>query len=159
MYGGDYTNHRYSPIKGLTPAAVKKLKVAWSFPTGTTGQFETSPVIYGGVMYITTSHNRLMALDAKTGEMLWRYDYALPEGLKVCCGPVNRGVAISGDLVLMVTLDAHMLAFERRTGIVKWNIEITPYQDGFAATSAPLIVGGQGHYRHCGWRIWRARFL
>ncbi|MFZ5931337.1 MAG: PQQ-dependent dehydrogenase, methanol/ethanol family [Pseudomonadota bacterium] len=141
MYGGDYTNYRYSPIKGLTPAAVKKLKVAWSFPTGTTGQFETSPVIYGGVMYITTSHNRLMALDAKTGEMLWRYDYALPEGLKVCCGPVNRGVAISGDLVLMVTLDAHILALERRTGIVKWNIEITPYQDGFAATSAPLIVG------------------
>lgn len=141
MYGGGYTNHRHSPDKSLTPAAVKKMKVAWSFPTGTTGQFETSPVIYGGVMYVTTSYNRLFALDAKTGELLWRYDYKLPAGLKVCCGPVNRGVAISGDLVLMVTLDAHLMALDRRTGDVKWDIEIIPYKDGFSSTSAPLIVG------------------
>ncbi len=141
MYGGGYDNHRFSPLKNLTPAAVSKMKAAWSFPTGTTGQFEASPVIYGGVMYVTTSYNRAFALNAKTGELLWRYDYPLPEGLVVCCGPVNRGVAISGDLVLMVTLDAHILALDRRTGEVKWNTEIVPYKDGFSSTSAPLIVG------------------
>ncbi len=141
MYGGDYKNFRFSPIKALTPAAAKKLKVAWSFPTGTSGQFEVSPVIYGEVMYVTTSYNRLFALNAKTGELLWRYDYPLPGELRVCCGPVNRGVAISGDLVLMTTLDAHLVALDRRTGAVVWNIEIVPYQDGFAATSAPLIIG------------------
>jgi len=72
QYGGDYRNFRHSPIKALNPAAVRKLKVAWSFPTGTTGQFEVSPVVYGGVMFVTTSYNRLFALDAKTGELLWR---------------------------------------------------------------------------------------
>ncbi len=141
LYGGDYSNYRHSPIKSLDPAAAKKLKVAWSFPTGTTGQFEASPVIYGGVMYVTSSYNRVFALDAKTGALLWRYDYPLPEGVRVCCGPANRGVAISGDLVLMATLDAHLVALDRRTGEIKWNIEIIPYKDGYGATSTPLIVG------------------
>lgn len=141
MYGGDYANHRHSPIKRLDPARVKKLKVAWSFPTGTTGQFETSPVIYGGVMYVTTSYNRLLALNAKTGKLLWRYDYPLPDGLKACCGLVNRGVAISGDLVFMATLNTHLVALERRTGGVKWDIEIVPYKDGFSSTAAPIVVG------------------
>jgi len=141
MYGGNYANFRFSPIKSITPENAKKLKAAWSFPTGTAGQYETSPVVYGGVMYVTTSNSRVMALDAKTGKLLWRYDYTLPADLRVCCGPVNRGVAISGDVVLWVTLDAHMLALDRRTGNVKWNIEIAPFADGFAATSAPLVIG------------------
>ncbi len=143
MYGGDYKNYRHSPITALNPAAVRKLKVAWSFPTGTTGQFEASPVIYGGVMYVTTSCNRLFALNAGTGKLLWRYDYPLPDGLTACCGPVNRGAAISGDLVFMATLDAHLVALDRRTGAVKWNVEIASYKDGFAATSAPLVIGGK----------------
>jgi len=141
QYGGDYRNFRHSPIKALNPAAVRKLKVAWSFPTGTTGQFEVSPVVYGGVMFVTTSYNRLFALDAKTGELLWRYDHKLPNDTVVCCGPVNRGVAISGDLVLMATLDAHLVALDRRTGAIVWDTVIEPYKDGYAATSAPLIVG------------------
>ncbi len=141
LYGGDYRNFRNSPAKSLTPASVKNLRVAWSAPTGTTGQFETSPVVYGGVMYITTSYNRLIALDAKTGEFLWRYDVKLPEDLRLCCGPANRGVAIGGDLVVMSTLDAHLIAFERMTGKVAWAVQLADYRDGFSATSAPLVVG------------------
>lgn len=141
LYGGDYRNFRHSPVKSLTPESVKKLHVAWSLPTGTTGQFETSPVVYGGVMYVTTSYNRLMAADAKTGEILWRYDMKLPDDLRLCCGPANRGVAIGGDLVVMSTLDAHLIAFERMTGKVAWTVELANYKDGFSATAAPLIVG------------------
>lgn len=141
LYGGNYKNFRNSPVKSLTPASVRNLHVAWAAPTGTTGQFETSPVVYGGVMYITTSYNRIMALDAKTGEILWRYDVKLPEDLRLCCGPANRGVAIGGDLVVMATLDAHLIAFERMTGKVAWTVQLADYRDGFSATSAPLIVG------------------
>ena len=140
LYGGGYNNFRHSPVKDITPETVKNLHVAWSLPTGTTGQFETSPVVYGGVMYITTSHNRLMALDAKTGKFLWRYDAKLPDDLRLCCGPANRGVAIGGDLVVMSTLDAHLIAFDRMTGKVKWAVELADYKDGFSATAAPLIV-------------------
>lgn len=141
LYGGDYKNLRHSPVTSLTPASVKNLHVAWSAPTGTTGQFEASPVVYGGVMYVTTSYNRLLALDAKTGEFLWRYDAQLPSDLRLCCGPANRGVAIGGDYVIMGTLDAHLIAFDRTTGKVAWNTQIVDYKDGYSATSAPLVVG------------------
>ena len=141
LYGGDYRNFRHSPVSGLTPASVKGLHVAWSVPTGTTGQFETSPVVYGGVMYITSSYNRLLALDAKSGEILWRYDVQLPGDLRLCCGPANRGVAIGGDLVFMATLDGHLIAFDRTTGKVAWNTVVADYKDGYSITAAPLIVG------------------
>lgn len=141
IYGGSYRNLRNSPVSSLTPASVKGLHVAWTAPTGTFGQFEGSPVVYGGVMYITTSYNRIMALDAKTGEFLWRYDAHLPDDLRLCCGPANRGVAIGGDYVIMATLDAHLIAFERMTGKVAWTAQLADYKDGYSATSAPLIVG------------------
>jgi alcohol dehydrogenase (cytochrome c) len=141
LYGGNYGNHRHSPIQRLTPAAVPNLKVAWSFPTGTDSQFEVSPVVYDGIMYVTSSYNRLFALDAATGELHWRYDHQQPNDLLYCCGPVNRGVAIAGDAVLMATLDARLLAFDRHSGEILWDVEIIDYRDGYAATAAPLIVG------------------
>jgi alcohol dehydrogenase (cytochrome c) len=140
-YGGNYENYRHSPIRELTPTSVRGLRVAWTFPTGTDGQFEASPVVYDGIMYVSASHNRLFALDAATGEVYWRYDHQQPGDLRVCCGPVNRGVAISGDAVLMATLDARMMAFHRLTGEILWDTQIIDYRDGYAATSAPLVVG------------------
>jgi alcohol dehydrogenase (cytochrome c) len=141
QYGGNYRNFRHSPLKTLTPQSLSKLQVAWAFPTGTVGQFEASPVVYGGVMYVTSSYNRLFALDAKTGELLWRYDHQNKANLRLCCGPPNRGVAISGDLVLMGTLDAHLIAFDRKTGEIAWNTEVAKWDVGYSITSAPLIVG------------------
>lgn len=141
-YGGDYRNFRHSPLKSITPESVKNIKVAWTMATGTTGQMGNSPVVYDGVMYVTSSWNRLFAMDAKTGEILWRYDHTQPKDLRICCGPANRGVAIQGDLVLMGTLDARLIAFNRKTGEIVWNTEIIDYRDGFSVTSAPLIVDG-----------------
>jgi len=139
-YGGTYKNFRHSPLEQLSPANVSKLQVAWAFGTGTVGQFEVSPILYDGVLFITSSYNRLFALDAKTGAVLWRYDHQNAPNLPLCCGPANRGVAITGDLVLMATLDAHLIAFDRRTGEIAWDTEITDYTKGFTATSAPLVV-------------------
>jgi alcohol dehydrogenase (cytochrome c) len=141
QYGGNYENHRHSPIRELTPSSVQRLRVAWTFPTGTPAQFEASPVVYDGIMYVTSSLNRLFALDAETGEPYWRYDHQQPRDLRVCCGLVNRGVAILGDAVFMATLDARIIALHRLTGEILWNTEIIDYRRGFAATSAPLVVG------------------
>ncbi len=140
-YHGDYRSYRHSPIRELTPASVTRLELAWAFPTGTVQQFEVSPIVYDGVMYVTSSNNRIFALDAVSGEPYWRYDHPLPRDLRVCCGNVNRGAAILGDAVLMATLDARLLAFHRLTGEILWNTQIIDYRDGYAATSAPLIVG------------------
>lgn len=139
-YGGNYASHRHSPIATLTPETVKKLKLAWVFQTGVPGQLEANPIVYDGVLYLTSPRNRLFALDAASGALLWRYDHPLPGDLRLCCGPPNRGVAIGGDAVLMATLDARLVALHRRTGALLWNVEIVPYADGYSATSAPLIV-------------------
>ena len=140
QYLGNWRGFRHSPLRTLTPESVKKLTVAWALPTGTTGQFEASPVVYGGVMYVTSSYNRLFALDAKTGELLWRYDHKNGENLRLCCGPPNRGVGIAGDLVVMGTLDAWLLAFDRKTGEIAWKVQVADYTKGYSITSAPLVV-------------------
>ncbi|MEC8357923.1 MAG: PQQ-binding-like beta-propeller repeat protein, partial [Pseudomonadota bacterium] len=140
QYGGDYSNNRHSPINALSPENIDNLKFAWGFPSGTTGQFAVSPVVYDGIMYVTTSYNRLIALDATSGEMFWRYDHQLPADLRLCCGPANRGPSIHEDKILMATLDARILAFDRLSGELLWDTEIVEYFKGFSATSAPLIV-------------------
>jgi glucose dehydrogenase len=137
QYGGDYRAWRHSPVKQLTPASVPQLRVAWAFQTGVSGQLEANPIVYDGILYLTSAHNRLFALDAKTGEVLWRYDHPSPPDLAICCGPANRGVAIAGDLVLMATLDAHLIAFQRKTGEIAWDTTIIDYKQGYSATAAP----------------------
>jgi alcohol dehydrogenase (cytochrome c) len=141
QYHGDYRGLRHSPLESLDRNSVRDLQVVWTLPTGTTGQFEVSPVIYDGVMYVTTSYNRLFALDAASGEILWRYDHQQPDDLRLCCGPPNRGVAISGDRVFMATLDAKLLAFDRKTGAIDWQTEMIDYALGYSSTGAPLVVG------------------
>jgi len=140
QYGGGYNNYRHSPITELSPENIDDLEVAWAFPTGTVGQFAVSPIIYDGIMYVTASYNRLFALDARSGELYWRYDHPQPEDLRICCGPANRGAAIIGDKILMATLDARLMAFDRKSGEILWNTEIDDYRKGLSATSAPLIV-------------------
>ena len=140
LYGGDYANLRHSPIDDITSDNAAKLQVAWAFPTGTSQQFEVSPTVYDGIMYVTTSYNRIFALNAETGEIYWRYDHQQPADLRLCCGTVNRGAAISGDLVLMATLDAKLIAFERLTGEIRWQKTLADYAEGYSATSMPMIV-------------------
>ena len=139
-YGGDYRNFRHSPVTALNPESIQNLEVAWSFPTGTDGQFAMSPIVYDGIMYMTTSYNHLMALNAESGELYWRYDHPQPEDLRICCGPANRGVAIKDNMVVMGTLDAHLLAFDRFSGEILWDIEMIEHSIGFSSTAAPLIV-------------------
>ncbi len=141
-YGGNYGSWRHSPITELTPESASGLRLAWIAQTGVSGQLESSPVVYDGVLYLTSSMNRLLAYDAGDGSLLWRYDHQNPSDLRICCGPVNRGVGISGDVVVMGTLDARLLAFNRKSGELLWNTEVEPYASGFSITSAPLIAEG-----------------
>lgn len=141
-YGGNYGSWRHSPITELTPESASSLRLAWIAQTGVSGQLESSPVVYDGVLYLTSSMNRLLAYDAGDGSLLWRYDHQNPSDLRICCGPVNRGVGISGDVVIMGTLDARLLAFNRKSGELLWNTEVEPYASGFSITSAPLIAEG-----------------
>ena len=140
-FGGNYGSWRYSPIEELTPGSLAELEVAWTAQTGFSGQLEASPVIYDGLLHLTSSGNRLLTYDALTGELLWRYDHQNPSDLRLCCGPANRGVAIAGDAVLMGTLDARLVALHRKTGEILWQTVIADYARGLSVTAAPLVVG------------------
>ncbi len=143
MYGGNYESWRFSPLKDINRQNIKKLAPAWIFQTGIPGQLEASPIIADGILYLTASYNHLYALDAVTGDAIWKYDHSLPDDMRVCCGPTNRGVAIADDKVFMATLDARLVALDRKTGAVAWNVKIEEYANGFSATVAPLVVKGK----------------
>ena len=103
-------------------------------------KFETTPIVVDGIMYVSEPPSHVTALDTRTGRPLWRYRRNLPDDLRVCCGQVNRGVAILGDLVFVGTLDAHLVALNAKTGSVMWDTTVADYRTGYSITVAPLAV-------------------
>jgi len=140
IYSGDYTGQRFSPLTQITPSNAGQLAAQWTFQTGVVNKFEATPIVLDGVLYVTGPLNHAWAIDARTGKQIWHYQRQLPQGLKVCCGMVNRGFAVYGDRLFMGTLDAHFVALEMKTGKVIYDVEMAPAKDGFAATGAPLVV-------------------
>jgi alcohol dehydrogenase (cytochrome c) len=100
-----------------------------------------SPIVAGGLMFMTGSHGDVVALNARTGDRVWRYERSVPSGLMLCCGAANRGVAILGDSVFVATLDAHLVALEASSGRQKWDVKVADFQEGYSMGSAPLAVG------------------
>ncbi len=139
-YGGDYSSQRHSPLTQITPENVNQLTAQWTFQTGTTGSFQTTPLVVDGVLYVTGYNNNAWAVDARSGRQIWRYRRELPEDWKGCCGAVNRGFGVLGDRLYMTTIDAHLLALDMRTGGVLFDVELVDYKTGYSATVAPLVV-------------------
>jgi alcohol dehydrogenase (cytochrome c) len=143
MYGRDYRNWRYSPLSEITPQNVDRLKPAWAMSTG--GQFgglEATPLFRDGVLYFTADYGRVFAVDAKTGNIIWRYEPEYDQGFNavLCCGPIHRGLAIVDDLVISARLDARLMAFNRTDGKVVWETKIDDWKNGVTTNSAPLVV-------------------
>ncbi len=139
-YSRDYTGQRYSPLDQIHTGNVSRLKVAWMHQISDGGAFETSPIVVDGTMFITEPPNIVMALDARTGRRLWRYRKEIPKDLRMCCGRVNRGVAVLGDSVYYGSIDAHLIALDARTGSVRWDATLADYKTGYSSTGAPLAV-------------------
>ena len=143
-YSGDYSGRRHSPLKQITPDNVSRLAAQWSFQAEgmVPGRgFEGTPLVMDGVLYITGNNNTAWAIDARTGRQLWRYRRQLPTPLTYGAGNAsNRGFAALGDRLYMATLDAHLLAFDRNTGKVVWDVVMEDYKLGHAGIAAPLVV-------------------
>ena len=142
VYGGDMSNTRYSASDQINAGNVQNLHLKWLFQTGVIGSFETTPVVEDGVMYITTPYNHLFAIDARTGKELWSYEHKLGTTI-FCCGPNNRGVALAGDKIYMATLDAALVALNKKTGDVVWETEIADPEFGYSETVAPTVYGNK----------------
>jgi alcohol dehydrogenase (cytochrome c) len=140
-FGGNFANHRFSPLTQITPDNVKRLQPMWTFQTATVGNFETTSLLRDNVLYVTGPLNVAWAIDARSGRQIWRYRRELPlSGLTACCGLVNRGFGMLGDRLFMTTLDAHLIALDAKTGAVVWDATLEEYKNGFAATIAPIIA-------------------
>jgi alcohol dehydrogenase (cytochrome c) len=142
-YSGDYSGRRHSPLAQVTASNAAGLTEQWTFRTGIEGQkFEATPIVIDGTLYVAGPMNVAWAIDGRTGRQIWRYQRDLPARgeLRVCCGNVNRGLAVHGDRLFMATLDAHLVALDRRTGAVIWDVEMAASRDGYSATVAPLVV-------------------
>ena len=139
-YNGDYTGRRYSALNQISPENVHRLRAQWVFHSATSDSLEVTPVVVGGVMYVTSA-NDAFALDARTGRVLWRHTRPPSEGLiDDASAHHNRGVALWHTRLFMETDNAHLLCLDARSGHLLWDIAYADTRKNYGATSAPLIV-------------------
>ena len=137
---GSYTQTRYYPGSQINTKNVAKLRPAFVFQTEVTESMETAPIVVDGVMFLTTSFNHVYAVDAATGKEFWHYKHKMGPITTFCCGPNNRGVAVSGGKLYMGTLDAKLVALDAKTGKLLWEKEIADPEKGYSETMAPTVV-------------------
>jgi quinohemoprotein ethanol dehydrogenase len=146
--GGNLTNQRYSTLKQIDTSNVKQLKGAWMTRLKSSGlggkySFEATPLVKDGVMYIITGNDDVFALNAKTGEIVWEYWSGIDQTIStICCGWVNRGLAMGEGMLFFGQLDATMVALDMKTGKVRWKKPIEKWENGYTITSAPLYHDG-----------------
>ena len=142
QYRGNYAGWGYSPLDKISDKNVGKLKLAWSFATGQTEGHQSPPIVNNGYMYVTTPGAQVIALDAASGQELWRYKKELPADM-LQLHPTNRGVALYGDKVYVATVDAHLVALDAKTGKVVWSKAVGDPKALQYITLAPLAAKGK----------------
>jgi len=141
-YSGGLMGQRHSPLTQITPANAKNLELQWVFQVRSLEKFEATPLVADGVMYTVQPPNDVIALDAATGRVFWVYPYIPSPLSRLCCGRVNRGLAILDNTLYMATIDGHLLAIDAKTGGLVWNVAVSGAraEAGYSFTVAPLIV-------------------
>lgn len=139
MYSGDYKSHHYSSLNQITADNVHRLRAKWIYQMHRQ-KVETTPIVVDGVMYVTRPPSDVIALDAETGRALWTYEHKLSGRVYVCCGEVNRGLAILDGTLFLTTLDAQLVALDARAGRVLWKKVIADPALNYTATGAPLAI-------------------
>lgn len=141
-YARTYDGWRYSPLAEITAGNVAGLKLRWVDQLTTNDPIvEATPIVAGGAMFVSVPPSGVVALDLKTGAPLWHYGRDMPLNMSLCCGRVNRGVALLGSTVFIGTLDAHLIALDAATGTPRWETKVADVGDGYSITAAPLAIG------------------
>ena len=139
-YSGTTMSQRYSALTQVTPENVTNLEQQWVFQARSLEKFEATSLVIDGTMYTVQAPNDVVALDAATGRVLWIYSYIPSTEARLCCGRVNRGLAVVGDTLFMGTIDAHVVAIDTKSGKLVWNTAVARPEAGYAITHAPLVV-------------------
>jgi PQQ-dependent dehydrogenase (methanol/ethanol family) len=141
-YNGTLDGNRYSTLDQVNQQNVSKLQLQWTFPIPFSG-LETTPVVVNGVMYVT-GNNQIYCLSGRTGREIWHYERPKSPTAEISSDAaigVNRGVAVLGDRVFYLTDNAHLLALDRLTGALLWDVYAPEQIQRYGGTSAPLVVG------------------
>ena len=154
-YGRDHAETHFSPLRQIDESNVKRLGLAWSYDTRSyAGQLEGTPIVADGTLYATLTWSVVFAIDARTGKERWRWDPEIPHtrfvtdergvryrrGPSLCCGPVNRGVAVANGNVFVGTLDGRLVALDARTGQERWSVQTVSMESDYSITGAPRVV-------------------
>jgi alcohol dehydrogenase (cytochrome c) len=147
-YYGAYDGQRYSALDQINTSNVRNLRPAWQFEFGPVGiipapatySFEAAPIVVDGVMFISGWDGYVWAIDAATGQTLWQYQHQIPIDTPLCCGNVNRGVAVAAGRVFVATPNGYLVALDATNGKLAWQTAFADVRAGESATAAPLVV-------------------
>ncbi len=142
MFRRTYDGQGYSPLDQINVDNVGTLAPAWTLSTSLTEGHQSPPIVNNGIMYITTPLNHVLAIEAATGDVLWRYNFQMPFDISLM-HPTNRGVALYGDKVYMANSDATVVALDAMTGDLVWQQTVANYRAGYYMTLAPLAANGK----------------
>jgi alcohol dehydrogenase (cytochrome c) len=137
-----YDGWGYSPLDQITPDNVGRLRPAWVFSTGEARVHEAAPIVNNGAMFVTSPNGQVIAIDAKSGNLLWRYRRPRPSGALVP-HETNRGVSLYGDKVFYAAGEAVLVALDAKTGREAWATTVADNKSAYYITLAPLIADGK----------------
>ena len=132
--------HAHSPLRSISRANVPDLTLSWSIAMHS-GSNQPTPLVRDGVMFLTHPHNKLQAIEAATGELIWEYQYDFPPASKMLGGP-TRNIALWQDRLFLATYDAAVVAIEASTGRQLWRTEKADYREAFTHSAGPIVANG-----------------
>ena len=146
-YGRNQAETRFSPLSDINTGNVTQLAPVWSFDVGAGGGGqEATPLVANGTIYGITNWSIVFAVDAKTGKEKWRWDPQVNQTAvrpSICCGVVNRGLALYQGTVIAPIIDGRLQALDAETGKVRWEARVAFPQDQYTITMAPRIAKGK----------------
>ncbi len=146
-YGRNYAEDRFSPLDQIDRQTVAGLGLGWALELGTKRGIQATPLVVDGIMFITGPWSTVYAINARNGKVIWKYDPEVPreKAINLCCGVVNRGVALYKGAVIFGTLDGRLISLDASQGSVQWSVQTTSDEDGYrySITGAPRIVKGK----------------
>ena len=152
--GKTYGGNRLTTLTQIDPSNVATLKKAWVTAVKDDGEEEASPIVWNGTVFVTTSHDNVLAMDGKSGTLKWAYGYSPAYELQY---PVNRGVGLSDGKLYIVTQDCRLVAIDAATGAQVFNVPACHDTSAHVVFHGGVRLQRQGYRRNVGRRSWRQR--
>jgi alcohol dehydrogenase (cytochrome c) len=140
-YSGSYNGWRHSSLAEITPANVAQLRLRWIKQFDSNDSvIEATPLTIGGAIFLVAPISSVLALDARTGDVIWKYKRPVPANLPLCCGRVNRGLAVLGNTIFFGSPDGYLVAINASDGKLIWQTPVASSSESYSITGAPLVI-------------------